>query len=283
MSDRSSGLSRPLDARFRPRFGHHKTGWAITHELVNQLKAHGFNDVAHGGTWFGQPLANAEFEKLSAYVTYPCMSCFHGHLDPERQHVVNAVRDPLEMVVSGYLYHFAGQEAWMTSFSRGGERGGDLRVFKAPPAFSGLPPSTGYANYPEYLKALPADRGVLAEMLRVLEWELPELLSSVRTTRKYATFHSVCLEDCMRDGEATLEHLFAAIGVDTSLAPRIAPAVAPEMAAEHGTQPHSDREARFRDTVRDYVRSFDATHFNDTFLRASAEVNCTGDFLHAIY
>ena len=52
-----------------------------------------------------------------------CKAC--QPLTPNRPTLVMAfVRDPFELIVSGYLYHHAGKESWCTWAMRGGFRGG---------------------------------------------------------------------------------------------------------------------------------------------------------------
>ncbi|KAH8056303.1 hypothetical protein JL722_7608 [Aureococcus anophagefferens] len=180
-------------------FSHHKTGHVLAHRLVARINEGG-ESASHAGTWFGQGVDDnaTSFPKLGAYFAHRCLNCFEGALRPGSR-VVNVVRDPLAMVASGYAYHARGSERQALLFRDLGERGGDLEPFTRPEALApyGLPPARSRdESYVDYLGRLDTNRGLLAEMVRVDAWDL-QAVESVRTTRRYAGFHSVCLERFM--------------------------------------------------------------------------------------
>ncbi|KAH8044289.1 hypothetical protein JL722_14767 [Aureococcus anophagefferens] len=158
-------------------FSHHKTGHVLAHRLVARINEGG-ESASHAGTWFGQGVDDnvTSFPKLGAYFAHRCLNCFEGALRPGSR-VVNVA----------LLFRDLG-------------RGGDLEPFTRPEALApyGLPPARSRdESYVDYLGRLDTNRGLLAEMVRVDAWDLHEAVESVRTTRRYAGFHSVCLERFM--------------------------------------------------------------------------------------
>ncbi|KAH8091977.1 methyltransferase domain-containing protein [Aureococcus anophagefferens] len=158
-------------------FSHHKTGHVLAHRLVARINEGG-ESASHAGTWFGQGVDDnvTSFPKLGAYFAHRCLNCFEGALRPGSR-VVNVA----------LLFRDLGS-------------GGDLEPFTRPEALApyGLPPARSRdESYVDYLGRLDTNRGLLAEMVRVDAWDLHEAVESVRTTRRYAGFHSVCLERFM--------------------------------------------------------------------------------------
>mmetsp|Transcript_19581 Transcript_19581/g.29745 ORF Transcript_19581/g.29745 Transcript_19581/m.29745 type:complete len:284 (-) Transcript_19581:2354-3205(-) len=259
-------------------FAHHKTGWFLAHNFVNALKVQGYN-VTMGGNWFGQPLA-PDFEKMAEFKNFFCATCYYGDLSPV-QPVVNFVRDPFEMVVSGYLYHVRGAEIGFMKFGKLGMRGGDLRPFLWPSEY-GLP--SAIANnkewtdfsYPEYLKKLKPTEGILAESIRVMQWELWEVVSSVRTTRKYKSMHSVCLEDYFLDIHDAIRRLLLKLQLPLSLLGSLEEKMSTKSknAKSHGTRSESNLDEEYRSFLLNMVRKYDTAYFKGTFARLSAEIGC---------
>lgn len=262
-------------------FAHHKTGFKFSKDIQRRLEnVYGLSFVSHGGSWFGQPLSK-QFEKLQQFRDFSCGSCFRSYiLRPNFDRVVNIVRDPATVVVSGYLYHVRGEEKFPMAFTYGGERGADLCVFFSTRADELELPRPNQTNYPEYLAQLGTSRqGILAEMLRVREWELPEIVESVRTTRRFpTTFKSLCLEAFYEDAHAFLQELFGVLDADPN--PHVISEMADALILDARTTPHATRTA-FNDSKDHFellrlVMLHDARSFGGYFSNASAEVGCRG-------
>lgn len=262
-------------------FAHHKTGFKFSKDVQRRLEnIYGTSFVSHGGSWFGQPLSK-KFEKLQQFRDFSCGSCFKGYiLRPRLDRVVNIVRDPATVVVSGYLYHARGEEKLPMTFMYGGERGADLCVFFTSRADELDLPRPNQTNYPAYLAHLGTSRqGILAEMLRVREWEMPEIVESVRTTRRFPyTFKSLCLEAFYEDAHAFLQVLSEVLGFDSN--PHVISEMANALIFDARTTPHATRTAF--NSSRDYyellrlVKLHDTRFFGGYFSNASAEVGCRG-------
>lgn len=256
-------------------FSHHVTGWMMAKALTVTMHNYGV-DTKFFGMWFGQPLA-PDFEKMAEYKAFRCIGCFNGKLAPD-QRVINVIRDPFDMIVSGYIYHRGGAEESGLRFVDFGERGGDLRPFFWPPIYSGLPTVVSNARrwqrdtYPAYLQRLSPSQGILAEMIRVLQWELPEVLSSVRTTRKLPAFHSVCMEWFAYDLASVTATLVSICRLDPSVAPGLASKLA--VHAHHPELSLSDEELAFRAYLRNVSHQHDQNYFNGQFKRASLDLAC---------
>lgn len=76
---------------------------------------------------------------------------------PSDFRIVRFVRDPRDLVVSGYLYHRRGAEPWFRTPSPTEESWAPI----AGHVPEGMPPGISFA---EYLQALDVERGLLAEM-----------------------------------------------------------------------------------------------------------------------
>ena len=197
---------------------HHKSGWALSDGIALVLRARG---MALQGpyTWFGQPLIESPLEKIyNDTLCANCMSLESGLHRGDR--LVNLIRDPISLVVSGYKYHYGGQESEYMTFGVGGERGGDLRQFRDSDvmALHTLPVASAETlHYPAYLQQLNASDGLLAEMLRVYRWEMPEMMSSVQVTKSNApNFLSICMESFTATKAAfdeAIDRLEATLGV----------------------------------------------------------------------
>jgi len=254
-------------------FSHHKTGHVLAHRLVARINEGG-ESASHAGTWFGQGVDDnvTSFPRLGAYFSHRCLNCFEGALLPGSR-VVNVVRDPLAMVASGYAYHARGSERQALLFRDLGERGGDLEPFTRPEALApyGLPPARSRdESYVDYLGRLDTNRGLLAEMVRVEAWDLHEAVESVRTTRRYAGFHSVCLERFM-GAKKGFDDAVADVLRWLDVAPRGSFDDLYLAGGAHAT-PHDDRG-----DLEALAAAHDDAYFDGAFRNASREIGCGAD------
>ena len=180
------------------------------------------------------------------------------------------MRDPLAMVASGYAYHARGSERQALLFRDLGERGGDLAPFTRPEALApyGLPPARSRdESYVDYLGRLDTERGLLAEMVRVEAWDLHEAVESVRTTRRYAGFHSVCLERFM-GAKQGFDDAVADVLRWLDVAPRGSFDDLYLAGGAHAT-PHDDRG-----DLEALAAAHDDAYFDGAFRNASREIGC---------
>lgn len=102
---------------------------------------------------------------------------FAGYFDshwtgdyPERlTRIVHALRSPVNAIVSGYLYHRRGQE-------RGDDRRAERVREEALQLGVALPDFLPGEPYEDYLARLPENEGILAEAIRYLAMEAPEVM-----------------------------------------------------------------------------------------------------------
>lgn len=105
--------------------------------------------------------------------------------------VVTLVRDPFELIISGYLYHYAAKEKWCSEPMRGamrkprGPREFGLKlVLDSYDAKDGLiTADPGNAPYDKYLKSISLEDGLLAEFVRATMRDLPALELALQATR----------------------------------------------------------------------------------------------------
>ena len=109
-----------------------------------------------------------------------CRAC--QPLGNRRTLVMAFVRDPFELIVSGYLYHLAGKESWCTWSMKRGFRGPkdevtqvDFGITKLLRSSSAPQVSDNGESYQGYLKRLDAYGGILAEFIRASHRDLPAL------------------------------------------------------------------------------------------------------------
>ena len=137
---------------------HHKAGFELTYLVAQALRVQ--HAQVHGPHhWWGWPLASDE--QLRAHLgrvpdlrVERCLNCFRDGSLRWSSRVVNVMRDPFDMVRSGYLYHVRGSEATSMRFADGGERGNDLRPLlnATHMARYNLPAAaTGQQDYPTFL------------------------------------------------------------------------------------------------------------------------------------
>uniref|UniRef100_A0A7S3X6W7 Sulfotransferase domain-containing protein n=1 Tax=Emiliania huxleyi TaxID=2903 RepID=A0A7S3X6W7_EMIHU len=177
---------------------HHKSGTVLlTHLLRDACRALRWTCVFnHDG---GRHCASAsEARALGARI------CFLQHgirfqglaaappgAEAEAYRFVHAVRDPLELVLSGYSYHLRTTERWANRPER---------------RWNGT-------TYRRYLNALPLEAGLLAEMRHSARDNLktmPRLHARVGARPCTLTLR---FEDFSRDWEGTLSSLWALLGV----------------------------------------------------------------------
>ena len=148
---------------------------------------------------------------------------------------IHAVRDPLEVVLSGYQYHLKTTERWANRPDR---------------RFNGT-------SYRQYLNTLPLADGLRAEVkhsLRDALKTMPRLLN--RTAARPCTL-TVRLEDFERDWAGTVAKMWDLIGVDASTARRLDRAVAKHNV--YGARPryfnkHVEKNASSRSGMRQSIR-----------------------------
>ena len=269
---------------------HHKSGFELSSDLAKALKEQ-LDFSVHGPlTWFGQPI-HLQPRMNELLHTRRCDSCHGKERDaggrfwhPDQglplhpsDRLVNFIRDPVAAVVSGYLYHLAGNEAGSMAFVDGGERGGDLAQFLDAAAVGkyGLPTANADGNYPAYLQSLTREQGVVAEIVRTQAWDLPEMVAAfaavecVHPGKGKGTYLNVCLEDLMGD-RAVFEGTIARV-VDHLGVPAGAHYNLTHLYAYQG--PHSTSSS-MHDEVQALVEKLDDEHFDGVFGRASGLLPC---------
>ena len=126
------------------------------------------------------------------------------------------------------------------------------------------PAATPLDEFPSYLRALTAKQGLLAEMLRVISWELPEMLASVAAVRTSSAFTNVCLDGLLADQrmfDASISDLLDALGVHATTA------ALPDLSAIYVRDHHL--AAATRRQLSEDIHRFDEIHFDGFFRDAS--------------
>ena len=167
---------------------HHKSGFVFSYQLVEQLRRAGASDVEFLGDWPGN--LRLFRRKVTSGTRTPHKTSM----------VVNIVRDPFDMVVSGTLYHRGGAECTSACCERNDwaaptpHRGiAHLAQYHAQ---YGLPaPAKHDRWYCSYLKRLNTSQALLAEMVRAHASDIKEMAGAFETTRQHPrSMTSVCLE-----------------------------------------------------------------------------------------
>lgn len=214
-------------------FCHHKVGTVLLSKV--------FREVSSRNAW--------DFCALKGQQTRPperpgVVLFQHATLvPPERPFVgVHLIRDPRDVIVSGYLYHRRTSEAWCVNTD-----------FDATPpvSFPQVPysqehrpeawkaaylESLGGRSYQEHLLALPQEEGLLFEMAHYGAWTVESMLA---WDYRQADVLEVKFEDVMSDYDATFRTIFAHLGFSRS---RLEAGL--RVAAKHDLSRKSDREVR---------------------------------------
>lgn len=254
---------------------HHRSDWELGARIAETLRRQLNVSVQGPDAWFGQPFV----EQPSLQRVLEQKAC-HGCLSPwgstsrgtapailrREDRIVNMVRDPLALVLSEYEYHLFENSTGAMRFADGGERGGDLEFFLDADRMRiyGLPAATPLDEFPSYLRALTAKQGLLAEMLRVISWELPEMLASVAAVRTSSAFTNVCLDGLLADQrmfDASISDLLDALGVHATTA------ALPDLSAIYVRDHHL--AAATRRQLSEDMHRFDEIHFDGFFRDAS--------------
>ena len=207
--------------------------------------------------------------------------------------VINVVRDPFAMVVSGMLYHKSGKECWggarpcclRTVFSHPLARG--LDDLRARHAAVGLPrPAQKW--YCDYLRPLNSSDALLAEMIRTRRSDLADMMSAWRVTQQHPrTMRSVCLEDFAQQRfRVSMASVLSFVGLPArpELLTRLETRLTDRKAyASHSTSNVKGARPKIHGAI---ARVHDARHFGGEFARDAGAVGCakrtgTEDWLRA--
>lgn len=138
----------------------------------------------------------------------------------------HVARNPFEMVVSGYLYNMAESESWLNEWTFGQasasldshskqlhERAALAEVFRSSrsgPLAAWLPEANANETYPDYLKRVDLDAGLLAESIVGSSLSLtPMRLAEDFTESHHCSVH-VCFEDFFENCSATWNRVLQA-------------------------------------------------------------------------
>lgn len=222
-----------------------------------------------------------------------CKAC--QPLTPNRPTLVMAfVRDPFELIVSGYLYHHAGKESWCTWAMRGGFRGGKrdelakvdfgIATLLQSPA---VPAVAGSESYQGYLKRLSGHDGVLAEFVRASHRDLPALEAGWTAAKASTPLHNAsyeCLDTFMAPKENGRDPFLEAWTrifrffryPPESIAPSLRAAQKhdivknPQTLKGHGTQHSTPQRTKLYNTAVEV----DRMHFGGRYADLSRRLNC---------
>ena len=159
---------------------------------------------------------------------------------------IHAIRDPLEVVLSGYQYHLKTTERWANRPDR---------------RYNGT-------SYRQYLNHLGLDDGLRAEVKHSLRDALKTMPRLLNRTAGRACTLTVRLEDFERNWDGTTSKMWDLIGVDRATARRLDRAVAKHNV--YGARPkyynkHVEKNASSRETMRRSVR-----HLDDSYVKIRA-------------
>jgi len=198
-------------------------------------------------------------------------SHFAGVVSPNNTYVV-MVRNPFQMIVSGYLYHRKGPEPWTVSSI---PKHTDVQGHHLLWTDENVVPPRPHESYSEYLRRLPPIEGILAEMVRC---EYREFTNArvVAEARDAPNVLMICLDDMMWS-EAVfhqyLEHIFTRLELPSDCADTLHVQLeveGPEVPHPHGTHQAPDD----RDMLLHLARMLDVTHFNETVALLEREIGC---------
>ena len=155
---------------------------------------------------------------------------------------IHAIRDPLEVVLSGYQYHRITTERWANRPDR---------------RYNGT-------SYRKYLNALPLREGLHAEVRHSLRDALKTMPRLLNRTGGRACTLTVRLEDFERDWDGTTAQLWDLLGVDAVMAARLDRAVAkhnvyagrPKYYNPHVTSNSSSGRVLMRQRVRQLPEAY---------------------------
>lgn len=142
----------------------------------------------------------------NGFQTHRVTSINNRALDLERLggfRISRFIRDPRDLIVSGYFYHRRGAEAWITMESptaldwyfANGQVPDGLRATKS--------------SFADYLSSIPEEEGLLAE----LEFRAPHFESMARWPTEHPDIVTWRYEDVIADGPAVFRQLFDFYGL----------------------------------------------------------------------
>ena len=169
-----------------------------------------------------------------------------GSTEPYR--FIHAIRDPLEVILSGYQYHLKTTEKWANRPDR---------------RYNGT-------TYRKYLNSLPLREGLRAEAKHSMRDALKTMPRLLNRTAGPCTLVTR-LEDFERDWAGTTAKIWDLIGVDRSTAYRLDRAVAKHNV--YGSRPryynkHVEKNASSRGSMRQSLRHIDDAYANILRVRA---------------
>ncbi len=120
----------------------------------------------------------------------------------ERLRLSRFIRDPRDLVVSGYFYHLSGKEAW-TAIVQPSESDWYFANGVIPGGMRNQP-----VTFSEYLRSLPIEEGLLAE----LEFRRNHFQSMLEWPERHPDIVTFRYEDVVRDEPGAMEQLFKFYG-----------------------------------------------------------------------
>lgn len=162
---------------------------------------------------------------------------------------IHAIRDPMEVVLSGYQYHLKTTERWANRPER---------------RYNGT-------TYRKYLNALSLHDGLRAEVKHSLRDSLKTMPRLLNRTAGSACTLTVRLEDFERDWSGTVSKMWDLLGVDRATARRLDRAVAKHNV--YGARPryfnkHVEKNASSRSSMRSGMRHLDESYAKIQAVRA---------------
>ena len=138
------------------------------------------------------------------------------------------VRDPTEVIMSGFFYHKVTDEAWVhekpgnaRAWFAACEVGDGVAQEEACSATTNLGASARLGSYQDLLNALPDKEGVLVEAWRVVTQELADMNATMHVL---GAFPKQAITVDLGEAEAECEHVFSLVFEVRRTAPRTRPA-----------------------------------------------------------
>ena len=275
----------------------HKTGTVLGEKVLGAVRE---ARVAGACLAAASTVRDVHWRGLARCRPEKCGAAFEGR----RALVVALVRDPFEMVVSGYLYHLAGKEKWCTLPMNGDAPGHGavsagwhrhiLAVMGLDAVYaSNLTGTNDRESYEQYLGRSTRRDGLVAEFVRASKGDLPGVEASFDDAaaageRRNASVH--CLDDLTapklksRDPFAEawaaifdfFEYPAASVGPAVAAARAHDAALDPSATSGHGTsgkgltaKVRANRTQLFRTAV-----AVDRDVFGGKYARLSRKLGC---------
>jgi len=175
------------------------------------------------------------------------------------------MRDPFELVASGYRYHKEGQE--------------NSKIFDKHPEFFTIGPRVGLplppknGRYVDYVQNLSENQGILAYMVRTLHTDL-HMLEGMAALQDQPDTLKFCMGSIKQASEGILyDHVFHFAGLSCKCSRQLMQSIAAMSASTKDG--HSTKDSRNKEQV-EIAKELDRTYFNGSFAALSAKVGCVG-------